>query len=127
MRTCCAVFVLTAWSTKALADPCGESDLSCLHRALLEKADELDSARRQITSYRELDRNSQERIKLLQQDNVDLANAVKPVLDAVKAAQPKFYDTVQFGLAVGIPIGVVITVLAGLAVAAAARNLVVLR
>ncbi len=122
-----SVFVLTVWSNSALAAPCPASDLTCLQQALLEQADEVGRLSRQLDGYKRLDSNNQEQIKNLLESNAALSGALKPVLDAARAAQPKFYQTVEFGLAIGIPLGVLLTVASGLAIAYAARNLVVLR
>lgn len=107
--------------------PCEPTDFTCLQRVLLEKADECDALRRQLSGYQQLDDNSQKQIKLLQESNVELANALKPALDAVRAAQPKFYQTVEFGLVIGVSVGVLLTALAGFTIAYVARNLVVPR
>ncbi len=122
------VFALTAlFSSNVLAAPCAHDDLACLRASLLEQADEVGRLSRQLEGYKRLEANSQEQIKNLLESNAALSNALKPALDAVRGAQPKFYQTVEFGLAIGVPVGVLVTVLSGLAIAYAARQLVVLR
>lgn len=118
-----SVFVLTALSSSSLAaaPPCDESDLSCIKRTLLDKVDENQRLLRQIDNYKQLDDTSQQQIKNLQESNIALHGALKPVLDAATAAQPKFYQTAWFGLAIGIPVGIVLTLLTVLA----ARQLVI--
>lgn len=123
MRTLLSVFVLTALSSSAVAAPCNDDDLSCIKRALLDKVEENKDLLGQIERYRQLDSNSQRQIKNLQDSNEALNGALKPALDAVAAARPKFYQTAEFGVAIGLPLGVILTVVAVIA----GRQLVIVK
>lgn len=79
---------------------------------------------RQLDRYKLLDVNSQKQINLLTGSNRDLATASKSALEAIKASQPRFWQTAEFGLAIGIPIGILVTVIAAVAIGYAARQFV---
>lgn len=118
-----SVFVAVALLNSPAYAACAEEDTLCLLKVIDERMQENQLLLRQIERYKELDSNAQKQIELLTGSNRELATASKSALEAIQASRPRFYQTAEFGLAIGIPLGVIVTVLAAVAIGYAARQL----
>lgn len=109
-----SVFALLALSNNVLAAtaPCGETDLPCLRRALLQKAEELASYARESGLLRQQVDVLSKANELLKLDNEAVRAAIQPALDAAKLSQRYWFESPSFLIPVGVVLGVVLTVLA---------------
>ncbi len=104
-------YVAGAVSLPTVADSCGEDDLDCFRRVLLDKQDEVISLGKRIGL-------GEERVKLLEQavklvtEQRDLSNSsVLTLSEAAGKLVPHWYSSPVLWAIVGFVSGVVVTVL----------------
>lgn len=126
-KTLCVVCAITVLSSSepriAVADQCAVTDLPCFQLELLDSLDTIASLnKRLVLKDREISLAQQGQDLLLQQRNL-AQEALKSLSSAAASLAPHWYEHPALWLSMGIVGGILLTVLAGLAIGQAALAL----
>ena len=113
----CALLVTS--SSAALAqEPCGETDLACLQRALLTEAEKAASISRQLAGQTEIAEIRKSQIGELTSQNEMLNNALK---ESMSLSTRKWYESPWLWVVVGVVVGGAAVAVGGWAIGQAAN------
>lgn len=117
-----ASLVLTSMVLATSTGPCGEADLQCLRKSLLDTAENLTLTARELAFQRRLSQNLETQNAQLEASVAALSGAAKALVHEAPG-HISWYQSPILWTAVGLTLGILLTVVAGLVVGQVAAGL----